>query len=431
MHTQLALPSGCEIVRSINPTGPFVALVLLVALLLGPTASRAQTGFPGAPEDPGGNLRVYPLDTWSPRVGFGLGAGLVLHHLGRTNAQGLLTFAPAWHEQVATAAWASADPHRAEQYVLVSARGLHTNRDWFYGLGPTSSKATRLSIQRTALQARVRAGQAFLNHRLVVQPHLGLSSHRIDQIPMPIDPSLDPASRSHLQNLATEDVGILDPELTGLRVGMAVVYDTRPRHSRPNRGLLLEGRWSRYLGISSSLIRFDEFDLGAYGHLPLGGDHRLSGRLRLTLIEPRGQAPIPYYLRPTLDGPLVPGWARHRFVASDRLLGSALYRFPIADLFEVVNVEGHLGAHAANVYGDFPADAAFDLTTAEPLSPDPSSIPLRPSASVGLHVGLSFRQTPSLDLALGLSPEGLTGVRFTFRQDLLALRPPHHKIRLR
>jgi hypothetical protein len=116
-------------------------------------------------------------------------------------------------------------------------------------------------------------------------------------------------------------------------------------------------------------------------------------------------------------------------VDSDRLLGSVLYRFPIAQPFGIAELGGHVGVHASSVYDDLFDDAALDLTFEESPDLDPSSVPLRPAASVGLHLGLTFRKVPSLDLALGVSPEGVTGVRFTLNQDLQALRQPHHRIR--
>jgi hypothetical protein len=359
----------------------------------------------------------------------GIGAGLVVHHLGRQHAQGLLTVAPARHEQVATLAWASAFPKRARQYVLVRTRGLHTNRDWFYGLGPGTSEDARQSIERSTLKVGVRVGQHFLEQRLLIQPQLGLSVHRVDRVPAPSAAGLSDRSRVHLQQLASERVGPLSPEQTGLRVGVDVQYDTRPPTARTTRGLLLEAGWSRYVDLSASFLHYDRFDLAAYGFLPLRGAHHLVGRLSLAHTAARSQAAVPYFLRPTLDAPLVPGWARHRFVDSDRLIGSVLYRFPIAEPFGLVDLGGHLGVHAASVYDDVFDDATFDLTFDESLDPNRSSVPLRPAASLGLHLGLTFRQTPSLDLALGVSPEGVTGVRFTLNQDLQALRQPHHRIR--
>ncbi len=407
---------------------------LLVGLLLPavgtlPTPATAQAGFPGAPDEPEVNLRIYPSDFWSSRVGIGIGAGLVVHHLGRRHAQGLLTVAPAWHEQVATIAWASANPDRAQQYVLADARALHTNRDWFYGLGPDSDLDSRQSIERSAVTMRIRTGQHFLNRRFLIQPHLGLSAHRVDRVPNPSASGLDQRSQRHLQQLASEQVGPLDSRHTGVRVGVDVQYDTRPQTPRPKRGILLEGGWSRYFSVSSSFIRYDRLDLSVYGYIPLGGAHHLVGRLSLAHTVTRGRAPIPYFLQPTLDGSLVPGWAQHRFVDSDRLIGSVLYRFPLAQPFSILHLGGHLGVHAANVYDDIFSAATLDLTFEESLDPDRSPVPLRPAASLGLHLGLAFRQTPTLDLTLGLSPEGVTAIGFTLNQDLQALRRPHHQIR--
>lgn len=404
---------------------------LLIALLgIGlPPPAAGQAAFPGAPEEPSVNLRVYPLDAWSPRVGAGLGLGLVAHHLGRRNAQALVTAGPARHEQVAAVAWASANPARAEQYVLVNARGLHTNRDWFYGLGPRSVEDARQSIERSALTVRLRAGQHFWARRLLVQPTIGLATHRVDRVPAPTASGLDARSQRHLQQLASRQVGLLRPEETGLRVGLDLQYDTRPDTTPATRGIRLNAGWRRYINLGSSFVQYNRFDFGALGLLPLGGAHRLAGRLSLTHTSSRGRAPVPYYLRPTLGGTEVPGWARHRFVDSDRLMGSLLYRFPVAQPLGVMRMGGHLGLHAASVYEDVFSDFAFDLTFNDSMAPARASVPLRPAASVGLHLGLAFRQTPSLDLALGVSPEGVTGVRFQLVQNIQALRAPHHQIR--
>ncbi|WP_103026554.1 hypothetical protein [Salinibacter altiplanensis] len=401
--------------------------LLLVAMVGLPTAPAAGQAFPGAPDEPGLNLRLYPLDTWSPRVGVGVGAGLVVHHLGRRHAQALVTAAPARHEQVATAAWASAHPEQVRQYVLVSARGLHTNRDWFYGLGPGTSSDARQSVERSAAQFRIRVGQQFLDRHLLVQPHVGLSAHRVDRVPSPTAPDLDARSQEHLRQLASSQLGPLSTAHTGLRMGIDVEYDTHPSGPRPTRGMLLRGGWARYESTAS--VQFDRLDLSAHGVVPLGGAHRLVGHLSLAHTAARGKAPVPYYLRPMFGGSRVPGWARHRFVDSDRLIGSALYRFPLAQPLNVVRLDGHLGLHAASVYDDVFSDAALDLTFDEAPDVGGASVPLRPAASVGLRVGLSFREVPSLDLALGVSPEGVTGVRVALHQDLRALRTAHHRLR--
>lgn len=402
--------------------------LLLFGLLLCLGSSAAGQGrFPGAPNEPSVNLRVYPLDTWSPRVGFGLGVGFVVHHLGRSNAQGVVTFAPAQHEQVTTLSWASANPRSARQYVLLSARGLHTNRDWFYGLGPYSDQDDRQSLSRSAVQVRVRGGQTFFHQRLVIQPHLGFSLHRTDRVPQPLDPTLGPRSRAHLRQLASEKVGPLSPQHSGLEVGISLIYDRRTRKSGGTRGYLLQGRWTRYFDLTSSFVQFDQFGVGIHGHLPLTKRHRIASRLQLKVTASQGRTVVPYYLLPTLGPTHVPGWGRNRFVAQDRLLGSILYQFPIMRLRDLLTLRGHFGVHAANVYQDLLSEITLDMSFQESLPTTEENVPLRPSASVGLHLGLPFRQSPSFDFALGLSPEGLTAAQFTFSQNLRAIRPIHHR----
>ena len=431
MHTPFSVPS-CWRGKTPSSRVRFgVGLLILLGGMLGPSVvPAAGQGFPGAPDEAGLNGRLYPFDTWSPRVGAGVGAGLVVHHLGRRHAQALLTAAPARHEQVVTAAWASANPERARQYVLIGARGLHTNRDWFYGLGPRSGLDARQSIERATAWVQIRAGQQVFDQRVLLQPHVRLSTHRVDRVPSPSSSALDAASRRHLQQLANDRIGPLSPTYTGLRVGLDVQYDTRPQGEVPStRGVLLEAGWARTVALTSSFLRYDRVDLSAYGFLPLGGRHRLVGGLSMAHTGARGRASVPYYQRPMLGGARVPGWARHRFVDSSRLIGHLLYHFPLARPLSVLRVDGHLGLHAASVYDNVFTDAALALTFDESPAPDESSVPLRPAASVGLQLGLSFRQVPAVDLALGLSPEGVTGVRFTLRQDLQALRPAHHQLR--
>lgn len=433
MHTRSS--SGFARHSATETSLPDLAKVVLLALLplsvATTTPASAQPEFPGAPSEPGVNLRVYPLDTWSPRVGIGAGAGLVVHHLGRSNALGLLTLGPARYEQVAAAVWASANPRRARTYVLLNARGVHTDRDWFYGLGPASPDDGRQSIERSGFEIRLRAGRAFLDRRLVVQPHIALAAHRVDRVPIPSDPALDGRSRTHLQQLASNRVGPLDPNQTGLRVGVGAEYEPSGSQ-RGEPGVRLQARWSRYVDVSSSFVRFDQVEFGAYPSVPLGGHHHLVGRLDLSLTRSRGRASVPFYMRPTLEAAVVPGWPRHRFVDSDRLMASLLYRFPVARIFGIVDLDAHLGVHASNVYDDFFSDAAFDVSFDETLPPSDDSVPLRPSASAGFRLGLPFREVPSLEVAVGASPEGISVARLTLSQTLGALRlGPHHLIRRR
>lgn len=384
------------------------ALLLMSLTLGGASPAIAQPSFPGAPDERGSNARVYPADLWSPRVGFGVGASFVGHNLLRKHDQWLVSAAPAQHEQVATAAFASANPQPANRYVLFTMRALHTDRDW---LGPPSQRTV---LDRSALRARVRVGQTVLE-RLLVQPHLTLMHHQVDDTSVPTTgpkevPPLPPAGS----------------EQTGARLGVDLRYDTRDRLSVTTRGLLLQGTWDRYVPLNDRDLRFDQVDLDAYGYVPLGGVHRIASRLSLTLTENRGNETVPVYMLPTVGGAVVPGWARSRFVASERLLASTLYRFPLLHFEDLLTLEGHVGLHLAGVYETLGEQFSPSISFDDPGVPNGSTRPLRPSASAGLRFAMPRREHIDIELAAGISPEGVSLVRFSLVRSLQTLRSPHH-----
>jgi len=384
-------------------------LFLLGLMTMGSVAT-AQPSFPGVPDGPSINLRVYPSDVWTPRVGPGIGVGLVGHGLVRPHDQWLLTAAPALHEQVATASFASANPQAATRYVLVGGRGLHTDADW---LGPADRRTV---LARSSAQLRLRAGQHLLNQRLLLQPHLALSHDRVDAVDRPGNgnPEFD------------EALPAANSRQTGLRIGMDVQFDARDAAPAPTRGLLLQGTWTRYAPLDGTDLSFDQVDLDASGYAPLGGRHRLALRLSTTLTRPRGDAPVPTYMLPTVGGTVVPGWSRGRFVAPDRLLASALYRFPLLHYERLAAIDGHVGAHLAGAYDRIGEQFAADVSFEDDVSLSSGDRPLRPSASVGLRFAMPRRDHVSLELAVGVSPEGVSAVRFSLTRALQALRPPHH-----
>jgi hypothetical protein len=382
-------------------------LSLLVLSSALPTV--AQPAFPGTDARPSVNLRVYPAQFWTPRVGPGLGVGLVAHNLARRHDQWLVAAAPARDEQVATASFASANPQRARRYVLVDVRALHTDADW---LGPASR---RTILERSALRARLRVGQSLLDRRLLVQPHLVGSYHHVDDVR---PPTTGPPFFS-FRNSA--------PSQTGVRAGVDLQFDTRDQSEIPTRGLLLQTSWDRYVSLDGTDLEFDQLDLDAYGYVPLGGVHRLATRASLTLTRPRGAASVPSYMQPTVGGSVVPGWARGRFVDRDRLLTSVLYRFPLVHYENLAIVEGHVGAHLAGAYDRFGDQFSPSISFEEDVVFGGASRPLRPSASAGLRFAMPRRPHAAVELALGVSPEGLAAVRFAFERSLRSLRPVLHR----
>lgn len=394
-------PRGCGSIGT--------ALLLVLFVLVPVPAASAQPEFAGTPDEAALNARVYPTDFWSPRIGPGVGVGLVGHNLARRHDQWLLTAAPARYEQAATAAFASANPRRAKRYVLFDARGLHTNRDW---LGPPSGRTT---LERSALHARVRGGQALLNHRLLLQPHLTVTHHRVDAVTQPVDGDAPSAF-----------VPAPGSQHTGLHVGTDVQFDTRNRPLLATRGVRVQGTWTRYVPLDGAAPQFDQFDIDAYGYLPLGGLHRLVPRAALTLTRSRDDAPIPVYMLPTLGGTVVPGWARGRFAGLDRLMTSTLYRFPLIHYDNLATVEGHLGMHLAGVYNTLGDQFSAEVSFENDVSLDESTRPLRPTASAGIRFVMPDRPHVSLELALGASANGFTAARLSFERSLQALRSSHH-----
>jgi len=381
-------------------------LTLLVGLLVvGLTVpAHAQVGFPGASDDRSVNARVYPTAFWGPRAGIGAGGGLVVHNVARPNDQWLLTAAPARHEQVGTLSFASADPHRARRYVLVDTRVLHTDREW---IGPWT-------LERSAVRGRVRVGQHLWGRRLLVQPHVTALFSSASTV----------RGRSGYGSVGPA-AAVRDDAQTGLRAGLALRYDARPHSAPHRRGLRLQAVWDRYVPLDDSDLRFDQVDLEARGVLPIVSGHRLVARLGATLTANRGDAALPLYMQPTLSGTAVPGWPRAHAVGPDRLLGSLLYRFPLWGVGSATMVEGHVGGHLAGVYDDLGDQFAATVSRAKrPSGPD---VPLRPSGSVGLRLSVPFRPRATVDLAVGVSPEGVSATRVSFSHRLQSVRAPHHR----
>ncbi len=392
------LGGGREIV-SVGGGGLF--LIGLLLLLVPPV--QAQVDFPGTPDHRRVNVRVYPTDVWGPRVGPGIGAGMVVHNLARSNDQWLVTAAPARYEQTGTVSFASANPHRARRYVLVDARALHTDREW---IGAST-------FRRSALRGRLRVGQHLLGRRLLVQPHLELLSSTVSTV------------ETREGRSASVPSPLLETDHTGLRTGIDLRLDTRERRIRTRRGVLLQGTWDRYVPVDGSALQFDQVDLDAHGFVPLGGLHRLVVQVRTTLTQAQSDTPIPPYMLPTVGGSVVPGWPRGHFVGADRVLGSLLYRIPLFQIGDQAIVEGHVGPHLAAVYETLGDQFSASIRTDDaPLANDDR--PLRPSASVGLHLSVPFRPRAFVDLAVGISPEGVSAAQVSFTRNLQSLRRPHH-----
>ena len=377
------------------------------------------------------NLRLYPLAAWGPRAGVGGGAGLVIHNVGRAGSLVLLTAAPARHDQSATLTLSSTDDLRgASRFAVLDARARHTDRLWFYGRGPAAPDDQRAALDLSSWNVRLRTGLRRWQDRLLVQPRLRVVQYRLDEIRnRPAEASSRLTAPLNALDGSRAGGGLAFP-LTGAAAGADLLVDTRDPPPSPVRGVFLRASAERFTGFGSDAPTFDRFGAEAAGWIPLGGRHRVGLSAEAQWTEPRSGADVPFFLQSTLDGRRLPGYARQRFVANDRFSMHLLYRFPVFTYGTLFAVEGHAGLHAGSVYTDlfdqFEASVSFDPISADPGEP-PSPAPLRPAASVGLQAGPIFRAGARVDLAVGVSPEGVSGVRFTVTQPLLRLRQPHHR----
>lgn len=416
MHTSSPVPLAFRFffMTPLVPDRPLAVLrILLVALpsVFLVSSAVGQVGFPGTPDDAGLNVRLYPADFYSPRVGPGVGIGLVAHNVARSNDQWLLTAAPALGEQVGSIAFASANPRRAQQYVMADVRGLHTDRDWLFGRSPNRSV-----LERTSWHGRVRLGRMILGDRILVQPHAVVSTHAIDTV------------RPSANDDAPTSTSLPTPgsRQTGLRPGVSLEFDTRDHVLQSTRGLLLQATWQYYMSLDSTPLRFSQIEADAYTYLPLGGLHRFVFRVSSLLTQARGEHSIPVYMRPRLGAAVLPGLSRSQFRGHDRLVGSTLYRFPITNFYGLATLEGHIGIHFAGIYDDVGEELGRTISFSADDRSENGVQPFRPAASAGLRALIPARNRASLELAIGLSPYGISGVRFTFTRSLQALRPPHH-----
>ena len=396
-------------------------MVVLLLCIQGVAADLHAQVSSDAARGPSVNVRVYPFDVWGPVAGWGGGLGLVVHDGLRAGDQTLLTLAPAVHESVTTLSYASASPVEATTYVLTDVRARRTGRQWTYGVGPASSDDSRLGVEMDDAWLRLRLGHWRFDRRVLIQPEVRLRRHVVHGTYVDRSP-VRPEQTAALPGLNDP---AFDGDQWGVQAGVNAAFDTRDRHRGATRGVLVQASWMRYAELSSGDVQIDRLTAGAYGYVPLSGSHHVALRLQAAVSTDRGDHPAPFYLLPKLDGRLVPGWAPERFFGADRLIGSILYRFPLVRLRDLFGLDGHLGVHAASVYNDLGEQFALDVSFDETVAAD-GSVPLRPAASVGVRLDPLFRDETYFDLALGLSPEGVTGVRLQFTRTLDSVRPPHH-----
>lgn len=396
---------------------------LFFALLLGLMASTAaaQSGETATPDV---QPRIYPLALWGSQSGFGFGAGLSVRNLGWPGSHVLLTAKPAVHQGRYTLSGATHDPYTAPAYGLIDLRYETNGNQWYHGIGPGSRSDTRVGLDLTTMAARLRLGGYVVGRTLLLQPLIGVlhhETHAVRNEDADARSRLDAASRRAL-DAASGELPNAAGEQTGLTYGLSVSVDTRDRQTLPLRGVHVQGVARRYTELRSADLQFDRYELSVAGYLPVSGYHRFALHARSALTDPRGDAPLPFYLLPQLDTQTMPGYARDRFYGPDLLHLRLAYHFPILQFRDALLAEGMVTADAGAVYSDVFDQFEFNLSFDDVISSDQKRYPLRTGASIGVRIAPLFKDTILFEGALGISPEGTSVIRLGFATDVRALR---------
>lgn len=378
------------------------------------------------------NPRPYPANVWGPRTGVGLGAGLSVHNLGQPGSRGLVTALVGRYQQVGTVAWAPQWTPRTPGLAVLEGRVFHTKRDWFYGIGAVPGDDTRLELHRTQLRGGMRGrfapfGPAAL--RIHLQMHVvhdRLYDQRND------DPDafrrMDTASQVYLQRFGRTRTGeTRTRQFTGVRPQAGLALDTRDREQGARRGVLLQWETGRYLDIAGG-ASFWTHEADGAAHWTLRETHTFDVTASARMARSTTAQPVPPMYLSRLDAFRMPGVARGRFRARDRVRIGARYRLLAGGIENVLAVEPYVGGTAGAVYRNMKDQFALETTTARTPAAS-ATVPLRLSAFVGVRVAPRFRDATWVDVAVGLGPDGLTGVRLAFTPSFGHLRPAHHRDR--
>src|SRR5690606_40300724 len=129
-------------------------------------------------------------------------------------------------------------------------------------------------------------------------------------------------------------------------------------------------------------FEFDLLESYAYFYVPVR-TNTLALRTVAMVTKSNSEALIPFYLHPTLDDRLLPGYSRSRFYANDILAITAEYSMPMFVVPQFAALDAVVSVGAGNTYLDlfrhFKPASTFDRD----IEGDPL-YPLRPRAARGL-----------------------------------------------
>lgn len=393
---------------------------LLLVLFVLPSELAAQ-GTSADPDEGHGvdtSFMLYPAPLWSRTTGFSAGIGYEIENFLIPNSSLRATAKPGQHMGRYALTYALGNPYDDLIYLVPDLYYETAGRHWYYGMHTTSSKDDEVAVEKEMVKAELRLGIQPFRGMLRLQPSAAYIRHHVhgyESFASGAVQRLDPLSQQYLFYAAGETADA--PEYQeGLAIGISGALDFRDHAARPRRGLLLQASAHRSEFRAAPNIAFDRFEASAYGYIPLR-DHTLAVRVVAMNVNHKSKAIIPFYMHPTLDDRLLPGYSRNRFYGNDLLALTAEYGLTLFQVSGFAAMDALLSAGVGNVYFDMFREFEPVISLDEDPGAGPR-YPLRPSVAAGFNLQGYDTDGWSMRVLLGWGVEGVRLVRFAFVHDI-------------
>ncbi|MEX0747438.1 MAG: hypothetical protein WD275_05505 [Rhodothermales bacterium] len=358
-------------------------------------------------------FKIYPSPIWGKTAGFAAGVGYEIDNLFFPDSRILATAVPGQHLGRYTLTYFAADAFKSPVYGLANLYYETTGHQWYYGLGPASSRDDLVAVEKHMVEAEVRAGVQPFDRRFFVQPVAKYVRHDVEGFKSERSGAVGRLSAESLENLVLSTERVFE----GMGYGVAAGIDLRDNPIRSTKGLYLQGFATRYDFSEPSGLLYGQFGASAHAFLPFR-DNTFAIRAVMLLTRNEGEVDIPFFLLPSLHGRMLPGYSWDRFFANDLFALQLEYVVPVFDVFNWAALDAIISAGAAGVYDDLFDQFKPALSFDRELEPGRETYPLRPSAAIGFQIDSFSRHDFNLRVLLGWGTEGVRVVRFGFVQDL-------------
>ena len=402
-----------------NPSSPTLRVPIIVAaalflLFARPASAQERADSTRRSDDRlETSFKIYPSPIWGKTAGFSAGVGYEIDNLFYRDSRILATAKPGQHLGRYTLTYFAGDAFKAPLYGLANVYYETTGHQWYYGLGPASSRDDQVAVEKHMVEAEIRGGVQPFDRRFFIQPVAKFVRLDVEGFKPERDGAVSRLSPESLENLLLST----DRLFEGMGYGVAAGIDLRDDPILSTKGLHLQGFATRYDFSEPDGLAYDQFGAFAHAFLPFR-DNTLAVRAVMQLTRNEGDVDIPFFLLPSLHGRMLPGYSWDRFFGNDLLALQLEYMVPVFNVRNWAALDALLSVGAANVYDDLFDQFKPALTFDRELDSDRDSYPLRPSAAIGLQIKSFSRHDFNLRVLLGWGTEGVRVVRFGFVQDL-------------